>query len=87
MEFFSFQSYNECFISDVGQILLSLAHSFAAHHEKRFVLAFFKVSVDHDLFDNLESGKRSSCFGKKSGKDLNFGSKICLNPPNRNPHF
>ena len=55
--------------------------------KKDFVLAFFKVSVDHDLFDNLESGKRSSCFGKKSGKDLNFGSKICLNPPNRNPHF
>ena len=56
----------------VGQILFSLAHSFAAHHEKRFVLAFFKVSVDRDLFDNLESGKRSYCFGKKSGKSLEF---------------
>ena len=67
---FSFQSYNECFVSDVGQILFSLAHSFAVHHEKRFILAFFKVSVDHDLFDNLESGKRSYCFGKKSGKSL-----------------
>ena len=33
----------------------------AAHKEKNFVSAFFKVSVDH-LFDNLESGK-SYCFG------------------------
>ena len=68
MEFFSFQSYNECFISDVGQILFSLARSFAAHHEKRFVLAFFKVSVDHDLFDNLESGKSRFLFWKKVSK-------------------
>ena len=68
MEFFSFQSYNECFISDVGQILFSLAHSFAVHHEKRFVLAFFKVSVDHDVFDNLESGKSRFLFWKKVWK-------------------
>ena len=27
-------------------------------------LASFKVSTDH-LFDNLESGKRNYCFGKK----------------------
>ena len=27
-------------------------------------LASFKVSTDH-LFDNLESGKRNNCFGKK----------------------
>ena len=65
---FSFQSYNECFVSDVGQILFSLAHSFAVHHEKRFILAFFKVSVDHDLFDNLESGKSRFLFWKKVWK-------------------
>ena len=38
---------------------------FAAQQEKRFVpCVFFKVSTDH-LFDNLESGKRNYCFGKK----------------------
>ena len=52
------------------QILLNLAHTstFAAHHEKSFVPAFSKVSVDH-LFDNLESGKRNNkLFGKKVWK-------------------
>ena len=40
-------------------ILPIQVHYFAAHHEKSFVPAFFKVSVDH-LFDNLESGKRNN---------------------------
>ena len=26
----------------------------------------------YHLFDNLESGKRNDCFGKKSGKILEF---------------
>ena len=34
---------------------------------------FFSVSVDLRL-DNLESGKRNYCFGKKSGKFLEFWS-------------
>ena len=42
---------------------------FAAYHENSFVPAFFKVT---DLLDNLESGKRNYCFGKKSGKSLEF---------------
>jgi len=46
-----------------GQILFNLARLFAAHHEKSFVSAFFKVSIDH-LFDNLESGKRNDYFDK-----------------------
>ena len=74
-----FQSYNKCFFTTSAyeshffcfdQILLNLAHTstFAAHHEKSFVPAFFKVSVDH-LFDNLESGKRNNkLFGKKVWK-------------------
>ena len=41
----------------------------AVHHEKGSVHAFLKVSFDH-LFDDLKSGKRSYCFGKKSGKSL-----------------
>ena len=32
--------------------------------KKALFLASFKVSTDH-LFDNLESGKRNYCFGKK----------------------
>ena len=39
------------------------AHTFVAHHEKSPVPVIFKVSFDH-LFDNLESGKINSCFGK-----------------------
>ena len=39
--------------------------------EKALFLRFFKASIDH-LFDNLESGKRNYCFGKKSGKSLEF---------------
>ena len=63
-----FESYNKCFISEFfcfGHTLFNLARMFAAHHEKRFVPAFFKVSIDQ-LFDNLESGKRNYCFGKMS---------------------
>ena len=37
---------------------------FAAHHEKSFVPAFFKVSIDH-LFDNLESEKEIIVLEKK----------------------
>ena len=48
-----------------GHILFNLARMFAAHHEKSFVPAFFKVSIDQ-LFHNLESGKRNYCFGKMS---------------------
>ena len=61
-----YESHFFCF----DQILLNLARTstFAAHHEKSFVPAFFKVSVDH-LFDNLESGKRKNkLFGKKVWK-------------------
>ena len=35
---------------------------------------FFKVCI-YPLFDNLESGKINSCFGKSLEKVLNFGSK------------
>ena len=54
----------------------SILGSFAAHHEKSFVPAFFRVSIDHlQVFDNCESGKWNYCFGKTLGKVLNFGSK------------
>ena len=47
------------------------AGKIATHHEESFFPSFLKVSIDH-LFDNLESGKRNYCFGKKSGKILKF---------------
>ena len=40
---------------------------YSVHHEKGSVHVFFKVSIDH-LFDDLESGKRNYCFGKKAGQ-------------------
>ena len=43
------------------------------YQEKIFVPAFFLMSLlITDLFDNLESGKRNYCSGKKSGKSLEF---------------
>ena len=48
--------------------------TFAVHHEKSLVLAFFKVSIDY-LFGNLESEKIIYCLGKSLEKVLNFGSK------------
>ena len=38
---------------------------FTVHPGKSFVPAFFKVYIEH-LFDNLASGKRNYCFGKRS---------------------
>ena len=50
-------------------------------NEKSFVQAvFLKVCFDH-LFDNLESGKRNYCFGKKSENSPEFWiQNICRNP-------
>ena len=54
---------------------------FAAHHEKSFVPAFFKVSNDH-LFDNLESWKKILILEKSLEKVLTFGSKNLYEPWN-----
>ena len=53
--------------------------TFALHHEKSLVLAFFKVSID-DLFGNLESEKIGCCLGKSLEKVWNFGSKNLYQP-------
>ena len=54
---------------------------FAVHHEKKLCSCFFKVTIDH-LFDNLESGKRNYCFGKKSGNsfELILEQRIYMHP-------
>ena len=54
-----------------GLIVFNLARMLAAHHERSFVPALFKVSFEH-LLDNLASEKRYYCFGTKSGKSLEF---------------
>ena len=53
-------------------------HLFAVHHEKSFVCALFKASVDH-LFDNLESGKSlaQATFVQKMDSAIH---QICLSP-------
>ena len=70
LKFFSFGKLQQLLYKSkffcFGQILFHVARTFAVHHEKTFVPAFFKVSIDH-LFDILESEKR---FGKKCGKSL-----------------
>ena len=69
--------YNKCFISEFFSLWSNLIQSrraFAVHREKSFVPAFVKICIDY-LFDNLESGKRNNCFGKRSGIVVNFGSK------------
>ena len=40
--------------------------------KKSLFLRFLRSLLITDLFDNLESGKRNYCFGKKSGKSLEF---------------
>ena len=62
-------------------MLSNLSHMFAAHHEKSFVPAFFKVSNDH-LFDNLESWKKILILEKSLEKVLTFGSKNLYEPWN-----
>ena len=57
-----------------GQILFNLDHTFAAHHERSFVPAFLKVSIDH-LFDNLSLEKEIIVLEKSMEKILNFESK------------
>ena len=42
-------------------------YMFAAYHEKSFV-----VLLTMDLSNNLESGKRNYCLGKRSGKSIEF---------------
>ena len=47
--------------------------TFAVHHEKSLVLAFFKVSIDNYLFGNLESENNYKLLiWEKSGKSLEF---------------
>ena len=73
-----FQSYNKCFISKMVFILVK-SHSISpiclqCIMKKALLLhQFCKASFDH-LFDNLKSGKilNYSCFGKNSGKSLEF---------------
>ena len=73
LEFFFLKATSapEVFFVCFSQILFNFGGRFGVHQGKRFVPAFSR-SIDH-LMDNFESGKRNTCFGKKSAKSL--GSK------------
>ena len=53
LEVFFFKATTSAFRSEFlfqfGQILFNLARTFVAHHEKIFVPAFIKVSIDHPI--------------------------------------
>ena len=68
-----------CFISEFlllfwSNLIQSWPCTFAVHHEKSFVAAFFKGYIDH-LFDNLEPGIRNYCLEKGLEKSLEFWIK------------
>ena len=75
--FFLRQHVNEIFFVLVKSYSISSIH--LQHVMKKALFLHFKVYVDH-LFDNLKSGKRNYCFGKKSRKSLVIDPKICMNP-------
>ena len=64
-----------------GQILFNLVRTFAVHRKKRFVPAFLRSILITYYFDNLESGKRNYCFGKKvRNKSWILDPKGSMNP-------
>ena len=67
-----------------GQILFNLVRTFEVHREKAFNCpCFSKVNIDHllSIFDNVESGKRNYCFGKKGwNKSWILDPKRSTNP-------
>ena len=68
---------NKWFVNEIFFILVksySILSILLQHIMKKALFLHFKVYVDH-LFDNLKSGKRIYCFGKKS-----IDPKICMNP-------
>ena len=72
---FFFQSYRKCVISRIFFVLVkSYSISSVRLHiiKKALFLCFFKGLYWPPEFGNLESGNRKYCFGKKSGKSLEF---------------
>ena len=61
-----------------GGILFNLTRTFATHHEKSFVPVFFCRSLLITSLITL-SLEKILCFGKKTGKSLEFASKNCAN--------
>ena len=85
LEFFS--KLQEVLFSEVfvlfWSIWFNLARTLGLHREKPLFLRFLRSAYIDHLLDNLESGERSYCFRKKSGRSLEFGSiEACSNPRN-----
>ena len=72
-----FQSYSKCFICEL--FFSFCPYVCSASWKKLCACVFFKASLDR-LRDNLESGKRSHCFGKGLGKVLALESKNLYKP-------
>ena len=74
---FFFQSYNnKCLISENFFVLVK-SYSISPVclqpiMKKALFLSFLKSLLTTDLSDNLESGKRNYCLGKRSGKSIEF---------------
>ena len=78
-----FQSYNKCFISDsifrFGQIVFTLARTFAVHREKGVVSGFLRsVLITYLITSSLE--KEIIVLEKSPEKVFNFGLKNLHEP-------
>ena len=78
LEFFLFfQSYNnQCLISEKVFVLVKSYSIWPVCLQpimkKVLFLSFLRSLLTTDLSDNLESGKRNYCLGKRSGKSIEF---------------
>ena len=76
IEFFKATSNLEMICFRFGQILFNLARLFAAHHEKSFVSAFFKVSylitlgLEKEIIVLIKAGKSLEFWILKSVRTL-----------------
>ena len=78
-----FQSYNKCFISDsifrFGQIVFTLARTFAVHREKGVVSGFLRsVLITYLITSSVE--KEIIVLEKSPEKVFNFGLKNLHEP-------
>ena len=76
-----FESYNKCFTKEILSCRSNLIQSRLHVMEKALPLFFFKFSVS--LLITYQPGKRNYIFGKSLEIVLNFKSKICTNPEER----
>ena len=70
----------ECFLSGIFSVLVK-SYSISPVRFQRIMKKALFLSLLRSLlitFDDIESGKRKYCFGKKSGNGLEFGIPKCV---------